>query len=229
MRLFPRSVLGSIGSVFSPKNGKDKEPGKDTSAPSIPAVGNDVPTPNIAGIVSDLPTPNIPGAAKEIPTPIPSASITETVTAHDLATFVSTIPSTKTLTQHEQTTISTMVPTTVIIVTTHTPLASPSSAHRTPTPLPVANPHLAPTAILSIVLSLMVVGLLSALIFLMIKYRRLSKSNAAAGSSRKRFADEFEWPQGVPVQKERDEGDGKGGVGRKDEWGPKQKEAWGVV
>lgn len=72
-------------------------------------------------------------------------------------------------------------------------------------------------------------GLLSALVFLVLRNRRLSKSNAAAGSSKKRFADEFEWPQGVPVPKERDEGDGKGGLGRKDECGPKQKEAWGVV
>ncbi|KAF6224726.1 hypothetical protein HO133_009919 [Letharia lupina] len=69
MRLFPRSILGSLGSVTSPKKGKDKGAGQDAAAPSVPGAGKDIPTPSIPGVGNDLPTPSVPGIANDIPTP----------------------------------------------------------------------------------------------------------------------------------------------------------------
>lgn len=52
-------------------------------------------------------------------------------------------------------------------------------------------------------------------------------SKAGAGS-KKSYAEEFEWVGGRAVQKKegREQVEGKA---RRDEWGVKQKEAWGVV
>lgn len=69
---------------------------------------------------------------------------------------------------------------------------------------------------MAVIFGLLTLGLVGVVCVLVLKLRRGAKARTDGGG--KRFADEFEWPA---VGKE--EG------GRKDEWGVKQKEAWGVV
>ncbi len=65
-------------------------------------------------------------------------------------------------------------------------------------------------------------GLLGVIALLVLKCRRMAKAGPKIKG--KSYAEEFEWPQDGAVEAGRD---GEGG--RKDEWGPKQKEKWGVV
>ncbi len=65
-------------------------------------------------------------------------------------------------------------------------------------------------------------GLLGVIAFLVLKCRRMAK--AASEGAKKSYAEEFEWPEDGAVEAGRD---GEGG--RRDEWGVKQKEKWGLV
>ena len=283
MKLFPRSVLGSLGSILSPKKEKSKGAGKDTAEPSVPGNGKDIPTPSAPGIVSGLPTPSIPGIADDIPTPsvtgldkdiptpsaavaakgtpapnvvgpgstidgnvststvttsvtvsvtdtstVTSADVTVTIVQHDLATVATTASNTVTRVQHDLTTVAMTVPSTILTTKTVTPSTSQTTAAHTTAALapaiqesaiPVAKKHAEAGVILSIIFGLTIMGLLSVICFLVIKLRRLARAKQIAGM--KTYAEEFNWPQQRPVE--------MSDIGRKDEWGPKQKEAWGIA
>ena len=241
-----------------PAIGKDGGDGKNTAAPSVPGVGKDIPTPAMPGIGSDIPKPAITDLDKDLPTPsaarpdpasdgkaspptvtttvtvsvtqtrtITSALSTFTVVQHDLGTVATTVPTTLTLVSPDPATERTSVPTTlattdfVTVSTKPTPPSHPSAAH-----LPTASgaqatakKHVEPAIIASVVFGLLTLGLLGVICFLVLKVRRMAKTRPTVGV--KTYAEEFEWPQ--PRAMETD------GVGRKDEWGPKQKEAWGVA
>ncbi len=66
---------------------------------------------------------------------------------------------------------------------------------------------------------MMIMGLLGVICFLLLKLRRVAKTKPTVGM--KTYAEEFEWPQQRAVE--------LNDIERKDEWGPKQKEAWGVA
>ena len=271
MKLVPRSVLGSLGSVLSPRKDKDKDVGKDAAAPSVPAIGNDVPTPSVLDVGKDIPTPSIPGIESDLPIPnvtkidkdtptpslpgtdstidgngtpstvttsitvsvtdtstVTSAAVTITIIQHDLATVATTAPTTITAVQHDLATVAATVPTTIVT----TKLAKPSTtqiaaAHTTAAPMPATSAVLTPTAkkhaepavVVSVVFGLMIMALLGLICFLALKLRRVAKTKPTVGM--KTYAEEYDWPQQRPVE--------LNDIERKDEWGPKQKEAWALA
>ncbi|KAF6240845.1 hypothetical protein HO173_000637 [Letharia columbiana] len=282
MRLFPRSILGSLGSVISPKKGKDKGAGQDAAAPSVPAAGKDIPTPSIPVVGNDLPTPSVPGIANDIPTPnvtdlhkdsptssaagaakgtpvpsaagaesasdrnvnpsifttfvtvsvtdistVTSADVTVTIVQHDLATVATTAPTTVTVIQHTLATVGTTVATTIIKTKSVTPSTEHIAAAHSTAPLPpavaampTAKKHVDPAVVLSVIFGLIILGLLGAVCLLVTRSRRRA-AKAKQTTGKKTYAEEFEWPRQRPVEMD--------DIKKKDEWGPVQKDARGVV
>ena len=85
--------------------------------------------------------------------------------------------------------------------------------------IPIAKKHADPAIVVSIIFGLIVLGLLGLIVFLVMKIHRLTKTKQT--DNMKSYAEEFNWPRQRPVE--------LSDIGRKDEWGDKQKEAWGVV
>ena len=151
-----------------------------------------------------------------------------TIVQHDLATVATTALSKFTSVQHDLTTVATTVPSTILTTKTVTPSTSQTTAAHTTAALPpavqesaipVAKKHAEPGVVLSIIFGLTIMGLLGVICLLVIKLRRLTRAKQTAGM--KTYAEEFDWPQQRPVE--------MNDIGRKDEWGPKQKEAWGMA
>ena len=228
----------------------------DIPSLSVPAIGDNIPIPSNTSLDKDIPTPSAAGAAKGTPasptagadsttngnaspstvttsitvsvtdtSTVTSATATFTVIQHDLATVATTAPTTVTVLHHDLATVSITVPTT--IVTTHlvTPSTKPiKAAHTTAaflpagSAVPTAKKHAEPALIVSIIFGLIIMGLLGVIFFLIVRLRRMAKAKTTVGM--KTYAEEFDWPQPRPVESD--------DIKRKDEWGLKQKEMWGL-
>ena len=151
-----------------------------------------------------------------------------TIVQHDLATVATTASDKITVVQYDTATVTTSVPTTIVTTQLITLSTTETAAAHTTAALPpaiqesgfpIAKKHAEPAVFLSVVFGLIVLGLLGLMFFLIMKLRRSTRAKQTVGM--KKYAEEFNWPQQRQVE--------LSDIGRKDEWGPKQKEAWGVA
>ena len=239
MKLLPHSIFGPLGYLIPRRKSKEKEGGEDKAAPSLPPLsGKNIPGPSVTNVENDLPKPKSkdtsdPGtteaAVKDDPTAMSMSSSSRKDGEAKLTTITTStgctasITHTKTVTSATVTKTVTTIRHDIVTITKTDPISKStkpiSTQHTLPAVPATSKKRVDPAIIISVVFGLLILGLLAAVAFLVLKCRRLAKAKAAAGE--KTYAEEFEWTEDGRIVKENEEGKGVA----VDEWGLKRQNA----